>query len=190
MRKCNVATCSKKVMAKGLCAAHYRRMRLYNDPNIVKQHQIHGLTLIERFWRNVKKTDTCWLWVGFRDPNGYGRLMVKGKPELVHRLSWAIHYGGIPQGKFVLHKCDISPCVNPEHLYIGTQFDNMADMWTRGRSNPGHVFGENHGMAKLTEIQVLEIRQSKEIGQILAEQYNVSNTTISDIRTRRIWKHL
>jgi len=165
-------------------------MRLYGNPNLLKQYQTHGLTLDQRFWRNVKKTETCWLWIGFRDPNGYGRLNIKGRPELAHRLSWRIHYDGIPKKRFVLHKCNNPSCVNPKHLYIGDQFANMRDMWKHGRANPGHVFGENHGMAKLSEEQVMDIRRRKATCKALANEYGVSSTTICDIRNRRIWKHL
>lgn len=128
--------CSKLVTAKGLCPMHYRRFRLYGDPQIVKHHKYYGLTTEERFWKYVKKTPTCWIWIGKRHRQGYGELWVKETMRLTHRLSWEIHYSKIPKGKHVLHKCDNPPCVNPDHLYLGDHYMNMKDMWDRGRANP------------------------------------------------------
>lgn len=115
---------------------HYRRFRLYGDPQIVKHHKYYGLTTEERFWKYVKKTPTCWIWIGKRHRQGYGELWVKETMRLTHRLSWEIHYSKIPKGKHVLHKCDNPPCVNPDHLYLGDHYMNMKDMWDRGRANP------------------------------------------------------
>jgi hypothetical protein len=165
-------------------------LRLYGDPEFIKQQQFHGLTVIERFWKYVHKTDTCWLWTGSRDKRGYGRLRVNNLPELTSRLSWKIHYGGIPKGKYVLHHCDTPGCVNPSHLYLGDQFDNMADMWGRGRANPGHVFGTKHGMSKVNEDIVRLIRTSTESTYKLAAKLNISATTVWEIRSGKTWKHV
>lgn len=98
--------------------------------------------LDERFWSKVHKTDTCWLWVGACDPDGYGRL---GKPYgadgpqyiPAHRLSWVLNRGPIPPSAHVLHRCDIRNCVRPEHLFLGTQTINMADKVAKGRQHRG-----------------------------------------------------
>ena len=190
MKECQVSTCLKTVIAKGLCPAHYRRMRRYGSPEVLKQRQMHGFTLRERFWHYVQKTSGCWYWVGYKDPQGYGRLHIDGRPELAHRLSWKIHDGDIPQNKHILHECDNPACVNPDHLYIGNQLSNMQDMWRRGRAKPGHLVGEKHGMSKLTEAQVRDIRKSDKPGTALATRYGISTTTICDIRKGRIWKHI
>lgn len=89
----------------------------------------------ERFWRYVKKTKKCWLWIGTRQKPGYGRLGLPGgkRVEYAHRLSWIIHKGPIPVGLKVLHTCDNPPCVRPSHLFLGTHEDNVADMWAKGR---------------------------------------------------------
>jgi hypothetical protein len=196
---CQGKGCRKKSVAKGLCATHYRRFRLYGSPEIVKQNQVHGLSLEDRFWHYVAKSKGCWLWTGTCDKNGYGRLMIDANPLLAHRLSWNIHYGDIPptdsrykkgESKHVLHHCDNPTCVNPEHLYLGTPQDNTNDMWNRGRAKPGHLVGEKHGMAKLTEAQVREIRQGNETYRVLAKRFGVSATTIADVRHRHIWKHI
>ncbi len=93
-------------------------------------------SLEERFWRYVQKTDGCWLWTASlsgKPGNAYGSLHNEGKMEKAHRISWTIHNGKIPEGIFVLHKCDNPVCINPSHLFLGTQFDNMRDMVSKGR---------------------------------------------------------
>jgi len=193
--KCVVIGCTGKPTAHSLCSKHYRKKLRYGDPTVSKQLQYHGLTLEERFWKYTVKKEGCWEWVGNCDPNGYGRLSAgnwdgKRKPMLAHRISYMIHNGGIISGKHVLHKCDNPNCVNPEHLYSGTPQDNVDDMWDRGRANPGRSVGENHGMAKLSEDQVREIRKSNETGQSLAEKHGISASQVSAIKNRKAWKHL
>lgn len=86
----------------------------------------------DRFWAKVAKGDDCWLWTGAvagYPGNDYGAFN-KGK---AHRFSWELHRGPIPAGLFVLHKCDVTRCVRPDHLFLGTQKDNMQDMVAKGR---------------------------------------------------------
>ena len=91
-----------------------------------------------RFWARVRKTDSCWLWTGARSDHGYGVLRPQAAPQVrVHRLSWAMHRGPIPEGLHVLHRCDVRSCVNPDHLFLGSQADNMADMWAKQRGRYG-----------------------------------------------------
>ena len=86
-----------------------------------------------RFWDKVNKTDTCWLWTGNTEKIGYGIFKLKGKALKAHRLSYAYHKNSIPAGNMVLHRCDVRNCVNPDHLFLGTQTDNMRDMTAKGR---------------------------------------------------------
>ena len=92
----------------------------------------------ERFWEKVQKTDGCWLWTGATIAAGYGELAVgqPRKPLRAHRLSWEMHHGPIPEGLLVLHHCDVRNCVRPEHLFLGTHQDNMADAYAKGRMRP------------------------------------------------------
>lgn len=89
----------------------------------------------ERFWSYVQRGDECWTWIGARDANGYGRLSLPGRGTIgAHRVSWELHRGEIPDGLCVLHRCDNPPCVWPEHLFLGTHADNVADRIAKGRS--------------------------------------------------------
>lgn len=92
----------------------------------------------DRFWEKVQKTDSCWLWTGSKQGRmGYGYLHIGGKkdrkPSRAHRLSWVIHNGPIPDGLYVLHKCDVPACVNPDHLFLGDHKANMQDCASKGR---------------------------------------------------------
>ena len=91
----------------------------------------------ERFINKVHKTDYCWIWNGaIRGNSGYGSFNVNGKIESSHRISYKLFKGVIPMGICVLHRCDNRLCVNPDHLFLGTQGDNMKDMFNKGRMNP------------------------------------------------------
>ena len=101
---------------------------------------IHRLPEVERFWSKVQKNDTsdgCWLWMGSKSPSGYG--MFHRKPFVsAHRFAWITIYGIIPDGMNVLHQCDNPACVRPEHLFLGTQGDNVRDMMRKGRWTSYH----------------------------------------------------
>lgn len=88
-------------------------------------------TLEERFWKYTYKTPNCWFFVS-NDSKQHGRINKMGRAVLAHRVSWELHFGPIPDGMEVLHECDIKQCVNPEHLFLGTQKDNMADAGKKG----------------------------------------------------------
>lgn len=88
---------------------------------------------IERFMEKVKKTKTCWLWTATKFTAGYGSFSYQSKKVAAHRFAYTVFVGEIPEGKFVLHHCDVPPCVNPDHLFLGTQTDNLQDMTEKGR---------------------------------------------------------
>lgn len=191
MTKCSVEGCGKAVLGRGWCAMHYRRWRKNGDPLAIRQVQHHGVSLEERFWISVQTGVGCWDWTAGRDPSGYGRIAVDAYPMLAHRLSWEIAHGvKLTPDQHVMHECDNPSCVRPSHLRLGNQTANMADKMMKGRHAYGTSRGINHGCAKLTEDQVRAIRASALTGVQLAKDYGVSPTQISDIRNRRVWKHL
>ena len=98
-----------------------------------------------RFMRHINLTDTCWLWAGGRDVRGRGRVSVNGKLKLASRVAYEIFNGTIPSGMNVCHTCDNHLCVNPDHLFIGSQFDNIADRENKNRGSANHQKRDWHG---------------------------------------------
>lgn len=94
-----------------------------------------------RFWSNVRKTESCWLWTACLNSFGYGMIERNGKHCRAHRASWELAGRTIPDGKCVLHSCDNPPCVNPDHLFLGDPADNTADMFRKGRQKMPPEFG-------------------------------------------------
>jgi HNH endonuclease len=151
---------------------------------------------IASFWRlTEKRQDGCWVWTGILAANGYGKAFCSfksgGRKIRAHRLSWVIHNGHIPHNLLVLHKCDNRACVNPNHLFLGTDGDNMRDAAAKGRL--GVVYGTRHGNAKLTPTKVRAIRGLRHNGEslrVLAEKFGVSQRTISFAAGRELWRHV
>ena len=144
---------------------------------------------LERFQaHHIRLPDNgCWVWKGSLANKGYGRLYHNGENVFAHRFSWRLYNGPINNDLCVLHRCDNRACVNPDHLFLGTDADNCRDRHQKGRTV--NVRGERHGRRKLTEQQVKAIRRSKKPGVQLARLYGVSDTTISKIRNRLKWTH-
>lgn len=148
------------------------------------------MELEKRFWSKVDKSSDCWLWTGGKDSWGYGTFWIEGKTKGAHRVAYELERGPIMNGLLVCHTCDVSNCVNPEHLFLGTQKDNMVDASNKGRINVGMARGSSNGNARLTEEQVVAILQDTRKQVRTAEDYNVSESTVSKIKKGQIWKHL
>lgn len=145
---------------------------------------IMGEERIARFWSLLDKESDpngCWLWTKAKRRRGYGQFKVKGKSLLAHRIAWELTYGPIPDGLRTCHHCDQPSCANPEHLWLGTDAENIADRDAKGRANP--LSGEQNAQAKLSSSEVKEIRSLYKPGSVkqkdLGEIYKVSNSQIS-----------
>ena len=129
----------------------------------------------------------CWIWVGSVTNHGYGRLTFGAdKVMSAHRASYEHTYGPIPPGVLALHRCDVKCCVNPDHIFLGNQQDNMTDKVCKNRQ----AKGSKHGQAKLTEQQAREAKFGTARPTELAKKFNCSATMIRQIRGGLYWKHL
>lgn len=147
--------------------------------------------LVHRFWRKVaiRQPDGCWEWTACRAYNGYGKFWDGVKLTSAHRAAYRIFLGEIPDGQNVLHRCDNPSCVNPLHLFLGTQSENVQDMLRKGRA----AVGSKNGFAKLTEADIPMIRSQLRGGESLtsiAKSLGVDHATIKDIKLGRTWKHV
>ncbi len=186
------------------------------------------LPILERFWLRVNKDGPipahkpelgpCWVWTGATTGQGYGKMNIRGVRSLTHRISWEIHNGPVPDGLFVLHRCDNEPCCNPAHLFVGTNQDNTADSTEKGRRASGErhgthtkpetlqrgdehwtrrlgvrTIGEDNGFAKLTDDDVRAIRLAYANGesqQSIADRHGIHQTAVSGIARRQTWSHV
>ena len=144
----------------------------------------------ERFESKFVKTDGCWEWLAYRFPSGYGQFKIPGEEMRAHRVSYRLYVGDIPAGMCVCHQCDNPGCVNPNHLFLGTQADNIHDCRDKRRGvSPS---GEKNGKIKLTDSQVLKVREKYKDGATqveIAREFGVSRSGIAGIvrnRTRKI----
>ena len=160
------------------------------------------------FSRTVKYPNGCWIWCGGMNDTAYGTLWIRLNGELqqwrTHRLSYFLHNGSIPDGLFVCHHCDNPPCINPDHLFVGTTKDNLYDAIRKGRWTEKHCLqnlllvknravGERHPQAKLTDADVRQIRlrlASGESQRAIAWSYKLRSTAIWKIAKKKTWSHV
>lgn len=152
-----------------------------------------GINSAANFWAKVAvgNSEDCWEWLGAKDPNGYGRVSIWcKKSQLAYRVAWKITHGVLFSNACILHRCDNPSCVNPSHLFIGTQKDNAEDRESKRRSPRG----EDRPNSKLTEDAVLHIReiaQDKSMSfRALSRRYGVSLKTILQVVSGRTWGHV
>lgn len=166
-------------------------------------------TTADRFWEKVRKTEYCWEWTGSKRHKGYGAFCYVKNGEPVqgraHRFSYELHIGPIPEGLFVLHKCDNPKCVNPDHLFVGDNRANVADMISKGRRVKGGTYcrdgygsgnyerGVHHHNAKITPDIVIAIRKDRDNGLSfggIAAKYGLSISHAFRIVNRSVWSHV
>lgn len=152
----------------------------------------------ERFWDKVDTSGDCWLWMGARQVSGHGVLGIRGsKLGRAHRVSYELCIGPIPPGMSVCHRCDNPPCVRPDHLFLGSQADNIADMKAKGRAGhanyPGKNRGSKHGMSRFTETQVADMKARMRAGEprkTIMSEYQIGDALLSMIATGKRWAHV
>lgn len=149
----------------------------------------------KRFWSkvNIGDPDKCWNWTASGRGQGYGAIKIDGIVYDAHRIAYIITYGDIPDGMWVLHKCNNRACCNPNHLYAGTRSDNTKDSFNDGTLsliNAKKAHGEAHGQSKLKLQQVNEIRELIKSGRTIrsvANQYGISHSQVFRIKAGREW---
>jgi len=207
---CSIDGCQMVARARSWCTTHYSRWRHHGNPHTVLPYSKPPNNTRPKQVRWEEKvahcdhsTNGCCVWTGSVDSNGYGQLRTgnRGYIERASRLSWEFTNGPIPEGLFVLHTCDNPPCVRPEHLWLGTQSDNMLDASRKGRKNrpPGDLRnhiprGEEMGaIVKLKEPDIRVIRARADSGEpftIIAKDYPVGPSQIGLIAARKSWRHI
>lgn len=152
---------------------------------------VGGNELRARFTAKVNQTDSCWLWRGAQDLDGYARFNFNGRNLHASRAAYLLYIGPIPPDMSVCHTCDNRLCVNPSHLFLGTHADNMRDMARKKRSRVPH--GEQHVRSRLDTAKVRTIRHLHTQGygpKEIAQLFSVTVGAIRSVLTRRTWKHV
>ncbi len=172
------------------CVSIRKAIRQGRDPEAYEPYGSHDRTTEERLFDFVAKLPVyggCWYWRGSFNNKGYGQFKVDGKMLLAHRVSYELANGPIPDGRIIRHSCHNPACVNPAHLQVGTQQDNMDDKVRAGRQ--ATLSGEANGRSKLTDSAVREIRDLHAAGRFnqreLGELYGVHRSHISNIMNHR-----
>lgn len=198
IRPCSVSGCQKPHSGRGLCQMHLARMKRHGSLDLQRRKSKEIVPPdtgeIARFWARVDRSsgpNACWEWQAARQPTGYGAVWLGRRVAISHRVAWTLTNGPIPNGKHVCHHCDNPPCCNPEHLFLGTDDDNMRDKEQKGRANHSH--SEARPSAKLTNDDVREIRRLLATGLMqreVADCYGVHDSQISRINSGHLWRHV
>lgn len=162
---------------------------LKKDMLIDNKYKYNSNPIEKRLDKYIDKSSGAWMWIGALSTNGYGKISYKGEHWTAHRLIYTLFIGDIHEGLCVCHKNDIKLDVTPSNLFLGTNQENTQDMVNKGRQ----ARGENHGMAKLNEKDVIEIRESFKNGISaidLINKFNMDKSVIYDIINGNIWKHI
>ncbi len=187
---CSADDCKREsiVRDKELCSTHYYR---WWKGLPVNAKTMYDRTPLERFSEKYVVLDIgCWEWSGHRQKQGYGTFSIDGEMVLAHRAAWVLTVGKIPEGMNVLHSCDNPPCVNVDHLFLGTQKDNIQDMISKGRDK---LIGEKSSRTDLTEDDVRVIKKLLSVGRphkAISSLFGVGVAAIGHISTGHTWSHV
>ena len=192
---CSVGDCDRRARRRGMCCTHYERWLDGNPGGPIRRKRRVGIwTRRELFAEGVSKIvrpelGACICWTR-GSIVGYGCTVHERKIHLVHRLAWDLVHGPVPDGLCVLHKCDNPPCFNPDHLFLGTHADNIADKVAKGRQ----ARGESAGGSKLTEGCVRSIRKLYAAGgwtyARLGRLFEVHESSVRRILSNKTWRHV
>lgn len=184
---CKVENCHKLTTDKGYCRQHYYRSR---TRGLEGKYTIVGDDAARLRGNCQVDKNGCWIWIR-SCWNGYGKTILKGKAMQAHRASWKVFVNDIPKGRQVNHKCHVRSCINPSHLYLGDQKQNMEDMKLAGRERK--LRGSENGSSKLKESDIVQIRDLSKEGSSAKQLAKTFNTCLSNIRqivSRNTWKHV
>lgn len=191
---CKIDGCGGIARGHGFCSRHYTKWRRHGDPLHQERRYHKGMPAEDRFKAYVQKGSgpkACWEWTGGKISTGYGMFHPRpGQSILAHRYAYEQYRGPIPPGLGIFHHCDNPPCVNPRHLFCGTQQANVDDMINKGRDYKRGITGAENHSAKLTEENVRKIRASPVAAKVIAKRYSVSASLIYAIKQRRLWAHV
>lgn len=193
MKTCSVKECNNKIHAKEICQKHYRRVERNDDLNIKDIRRDSELTKTQRF--NLSYTicnkSGCWIWKWRLNKDGYGMMNWNNKNTFAHRVSYEINNDICPGNLSVCHHCDNPSCVNPSHLFLGTQKDNVQDMMSKSRNRP--LQGSNHPNSKINEETAQLIFKQLKDGlspTLIAKKLSVSRDIVYSLKYGVGWKHL
>ena len=192
--QCAIKGCNENAFHLGLCTDHWRRCSEYGAPTINEPNRgrWNALPASERLMAQIRKDGDCWMWTGFTDRDGYGRMRAKVGGVLInkaHTLSYTLHTGElVPKGMLIMHSCDRPGCVNPEHLRVGTHRENSQDMHAKGRARD--QTGENGSKAKVTTAVATAILADARPYAAIAQDYGIAASTVGSIKQRKSWKGL
>ena len=184
MNECAVTGCTRSARARGWCNAHYLRWQRHGDP-LAGGATPGGGTPYERVVGRLVADGDCCVFAGAKS-GGYGRVRDHGQTLLAHVVVWEHHNGPVPADGVVMHACDNPACCRIEHLSVGTQIDNLADMVGKKR----HARGHRAGGAKLTADQVRAIRADERISPLIAADYGVHERHVRLIKEGKTWRHI
>lgn len=193
---CSIQDCDRATHCRGWCKRHYEIWRRHGNA----EHPVRsfngagpkGEDLPSKLLRKSRLVGNgCREWTGWRDDGGYGRIAVNRRMRPAHVVAWETANGrSVPPGMVIRHSCDNPPCVEPGHLILGSQAQNVADMFARGRCDRT---GERNNSAKLTAESVQAIRAKHAVGQSvssLSREYGISESQVKNIVTRKQWKEV